>query len=745
MNNVTSNLTKLFDGDTKTVFFPGWSLILSPHEAYYPLLDGEQMNIDSLRMYDRENVFADKPLLVYAITNDWERKLLGTFTGELYLAWVGPYPSRPYTFKMDTAVSNIRGLLLRGYGGYPAELELYGTYTPPSAVTATPPAPPREPLKRMFGVDGFAWNFVEQTNTNIYVSEAKMKALKSFGAFRQYLDWQKSEPVEGRYYFSPQADGGWPLDSVYQRARDADIDVVATIQNIPNWLMATYPDSLKASDNNPVRYGKSFSDPLSYIEQAKLGFQFTARYGRNKNIDSNLVSVYSIPAYPFQKVNAKKIGLGWVRYVECGNEVDKTWRGRKGYMSGREYAANLSAFYDGHLNTMGTGVGVKNADSTMQVVMSGIAAPSTDYLQGMIDWCKEFRGCKPDGRVNLCFDVINYHYYSSDRGIYQTTNGTRGVAPEKSLADSLAQSFIRVSHLYAADAPVWISEQGYDIHQGSTLKAIAIGNRTAAETQADWILRSGLLYARKGLHRSFFYEVFDYAVDYAGKYASMGLLDKTNNTRKPAADFLFQTIRQFGEYRYQETLNNDPFVDRYAWNGQSMYTMVVPDETGRTAGYTLPLSGVDSATLYTPTVGSDSMAKQRLAVSNGQLQLTITETPVFVVPDTAPPTGESLLLQNTVAAVGASKAPFLNETILDSKDGVAIFPNPANEQLYIQNKNGGRWKVMVYDMQNKKMLEKSFAGGSATLALQKITAGMYAVYIANERGQTVFSQFVVKQ
>lgn len=749
LNNVVSNLDRLTDGDTKTVTFPGWSLMLSTWEAYYPLLNGEQMTVDSIRLYDREGVYTNTPLLLYAITGNWERKLLGTFTGEKYLAWVGPYPSRPTVFRLDTAVGDIRYLLLQVQGvGFPAELELYGTYTPP--LPASSALPPAEPLKRMLGINGFAWNWVEQTGSDIYVTASKLKAMKSFGAFRQYLDWPKSEPVEGRYYFSPQEGGGWPLDTIYKVAKEEDIEMLATIQNLPQWMVNSYPDSLRAIDNNPARWGADLSSPASYTEQAKLGFQFAARYGRNKNIDSGLVSVYTIPAWYNQKVNTKKIGLGLVKYIECGNEVDKTWRGRKAYLSGREYAANLSAFYDGHLHTLGANVGVKTADSTMQVVMSGTAFPSTDYFRGIVDWCREFRGYKPDGRINLCFDVINYHYYSGDRGFFQSTNSSRGTAPEKSLADSIARNFIEASHRYAYDTPVWISEQGYDLHQGSPLRAVSVGSRTAAETQADWILRSALLYARRGFHRSFFYQVFDLNSDCSNKYCSMGLIEKGTNARKPAADFLYQTIGQFGEYRFQETLNSDPFVDRYEYNGQSMYALSVPDEIGRTETYSLNLGTADSAIIYRPTVDSDTMTQQRVATAGGLLSLTVTETPVFVVPLAATPEGRVLAdtAAGRVVVFGQTgfSAPALHaEAVKEIRgEGLTIFPNPATTRLCIRNGGSGKWKIVLLNLQGAKLNETVSFSGEACLSLEKLAAGIYPVYVLNDQQQVLASRFIVK-
>src|SRR5438045_9090349 len=102
-----------------------------------------------------------------------------------------------------------------------------------------------------------------------------------------------------------------------------------------------------------------------------------------------------------------------IKFVELENERDKFWKGRQAYQTARENAAYLSACYDGHKGTLGHGAGIKKADPNIVVVMGGTASNSTDYLRGIIDWCKEFRGYKPDGSVDLCFDVINYHSYSN--------------------------------------------------------------------------------------------------------------------------------------------------------------------------------------------------------------------------------------------------------------------------------------------------------------------------------------------
>jgi endoglucanase len=630
-NYTKGGLSQLFDGDLNTVASTGWSKILFNYDAYYPLLPGEEMTIDSIRFYDREGIFVNTPLTLSIITDKWERKPIATFTGLDYKVWVGPYPLRPKVFKLDTPATNIRFLVLNiNNNDFPAEIELYGSYQPGTALS--PAVKTYLPLKNMFGINGFEWNILDGTRSR-FIDTAKMNAMKNFRGFRHYMDWEKLEETEGKFTFNPVARGGWNYDTMYQRCLEEGIEVLADLKTLPPWMIATYPDSLQAWDNNPVRYGKSFSEPSSYVEMGRVAFQFAARYGSNRNVDTSLVSVNSTPKWTGDYVNVKKIGLGLIKYIECDNERDKWWKGRKGYLTGREYAANLSAFYDGHKNTMGPGVGVKNADPNMQVVMSGTATTVTDYLRGMIDWCREFRGYKADGSINLCWDVINFHLYSTDNSSSQGGSSTRGSAPELANGAAVARKFVQVAHDYCNDMPVWITEVGYDINSGSVLRAIPIGNKTALQTQADWILRTALMYSREGLKKAFFYKVYDDDTTSSYNFASSGLIN-ADRTRKPAADFIFQANKLFGEYTYRETINSSPIVDRYSSYGGNMYALVVPDETGKTIPYTLHVGNTDSVVIYTPTAGSNDMSEQVVATPNGQLQITVTETPVFVVPKT---------------------------------------------------------------------------------------------------------------
>jgi hypothetical protein len=179
--------------------------------------------------------------------------------------------------------------------------------------------------------------------------------------------------------------------------------------------------------------------------------------------------------------------------------------------------------------------------------------------------------------------------------------------------------------------PVWMSETGYDVNQQSPLKAIPIGNKTALLTQADWILRSALLYVRNGISRVFFYQTYDYDSSKGGRFSSSGLLNK-DHTRKPAADYLYQVNKLLGNYAYSGTINSNPLVDTYSFNGNHAYVLVKPSEDGSSVNYTLNLSTAKNARIYYPTAGQDSMKVEDVKVIKGKLPLNVTETPMFVLP-----------------------------------------------------------------------------------------------------------------
>ncbi|MBO3273259.1 hypothetical protein [Hymenobacter defluvii] len=604
----------------------GWGKVLTTYNCYYEFKDLADVAITEVRLYDGQGTFAAQPWQLYAKASATDPQvLLATFTGEDYRQWVEVTLPEPVP---------ARYLVLRTSGGFPTEMELYGSYRAAAPAVLFPKKEIK--LAHTLGINSFVWEFVEDPERE-KVSEPKLALMQAFTQYRDYLDWERIETAPGQYAFNPTVSGGWNYDLLYRRLQQEGKLILPCLKTLPPWFLEqNYPAAQRDAENVPAAYTANLLAPASYLLQARLAFQFAARYGHNTAVNPALLDgVLTGPVYPTAPeagTRTRERGLGYISYIECDNERDKWWKGRKAYQTAREYAANLSAFYDGHKNTLGPGVGVKNADPTFQVVIGGTASAQTDYIRGIIDWCKEYRGYKADGTVDLCFDVINYHYYATDAQLSQGGTPTRGAAPELSGAAAVADAFVTIGREYNVD--VWLTEAGYDVNPGSPLRAPVIGRKTPVQVQVDWILRTALLYARHGISRLFFYQTYNLNPASSTQFASSGLLDGVTHRRKPAADYLYQAQKLLGDFTYQETISTEPLVDRYERNGQSMYALVLPSETGRTASYILPTGRHGLAKVYTPRMGQDSMAVQVVSSSTGQLNLTVGETPIFVVPAT---------------------------------------------------------------------------------------------------------------
>jgi hypothetical protein len=493
-------------------------------------------------------------------------------------------------------------------------------------------APNPSPFKDHLGINAFEWDFSDEDNS--IIPPGRKNIMRSFGGFRHYMDWEKLESEEGSYTFNPVHSGGWNYDMIYEWCKAEEIEVLADLKTCPSWLLKTYPEDQRNAENVPAPYGLNRNEPASYVKQAKVAFQFAARYGHNKDVPRALMSVNANPRWTDDPRNHVRIGLGYINYIECDNERDKTWKGPQAHQNAEEYAANMSAFYDGHMGRLGKNAGVKTADPSMTVVMGGLSDPNADYVIRMINWCRRYRGYKPDGSVNLCFDVINYHSYNND--YVSSGDPTVGKAPELSQAARIADEFVSMSKKYAPGTEVWITEAGYDLNSKSPQRAIAIGNKTALITQADWILRSSFLYARHGLKRSFYYMLDDLDLNSSGPYASSGFA--VGNKRRPVADYFFQTKKLIGGFHFLKNLNADPVVDVYGLNSRKIFVMFVPDEKNGKVEFRLNLGNAYSAKIYTLVPGEDTMSSKIVAAPKGVLSITLTETPVFVEPlGLAPP------------------------------------------------------------------------------------------------------------
>jgi len=85
-----------------------------------------------------------------------------------------------------------------------------------------------------------------------------------------------------------------------------------------------------------------------------------------------------------------------------------------------------------------------------------------------------------------------------------------------------------------------------------------------------------------------------------------------------------------GNYNYIKTISKDPLVDQYQLGIKTMYVLMIPDETGRTASYTIDLGKAKKANIYHLKIGAGVMDKSQVNTVKGKVKIDVTETPVFV-------------------------------------------------------------------------------------------------------------------
>ena len=101
-------------------------------------------------------------------------------------------------------------------------------------------------------------------------------------------------------------------------------------------------------------------------------------------------------------------------------------------------------------------------------------------------------------------------------------------------------------------------------------------------------------------------------------------------------DYLFQTSQLMGSFHYNRSLQQMPVIDEYENKGKLIYAVWVADEKGTTIPCSLSFPADDSVIVYRPVSGSDILQTETIAVVNGIVQLTATETPLFVATKPTP-------------------------------------------------------------------------------------------------------------
>lgn len=429
-------------------------------------------------------------------------------------------------------------------------------------------------------------------------------ALAALGNVREYYNWSWLTDENADHFFNRVVN----KDKYYSTLKSMGISVIPCLQMICDHFVGEGEDMSKIKNTIPVEDGADTSDPASYALHANAMYNFAARYGSNKHVDTSTLNVGD---------GDVQVGLNYLNGVESWNEQDKTWETKASYFHPYEYAAMMSADYDGHEGLL-ENAGVKNADPNFKLVMGGLAGGdrAVSYLTLMKTW---FDYNREDGKFAV--DTINYHDYITDQE-----------APEQSDFRENARTIISWMEENAPGRDVWLSEfdvvasdqeiSGVDNHQ----------NEAYAKTRAERLLRAFLVGEREGLDRMSMFMLRD---EWSGVYYNSGLTTGKGDWDKKTSWYYIScatdTLKNADLIDVSE--EDDVYVYTYKDRETSeiIYALWSPTADGSTiADYPLSIGDCEKATLVTPSERYMEGNKETLNFNDGNVRVTVSETPIFV-------------------------------------------------------------------------------------------------------------------
>lgn len=472
----------------------------------------------------------------------------------------------------------------------------------------------------------FAIPVNEAIGTNAFI-DSPIEQMKATGVIREYHNWSFVEEQEGQNKFSPSANNYWDFDEYYKQLKDAGIIASPAIQGNAPYVNGSW-------NGQPIKQGADPLDPQSYYMHASHLYQYAARYG------SSPVPLDTIKVAPGQE---KKTGLGYLSYYEDWNEPDASWQGDGSvYFSPYEFAAMVSADYDGHQSALGEAYGVKNADPNAKLVMGGLADPGSvgnvsanSYIRAMKFWSDYHR---TDGVFPA--DVLNIHHY------WDTGWAGSPQSPEEGHMKEWLEQFVQFRDRYLPGKELWLTEFGYDTSKGMDPLGYW-GSRTSTQSeqmQADWIIRGFLASLSAGIDRTTQYMIRDANDDPNNniQYSSSGFTSTRNTGEVPKISYYYM-------YAFKDALKGMVFdkavqaIDPNVWiytfkslaGSKNAYVVWSPTRNGsKVNGYKLQLDGKPSrvTSIELTDKDTDGVAKE-LSVQNGAVKVNVSETPLIVLTD----------------------------------------------------------------------------------------------------------------
>jgi hypothetical protein len=589
----TGNYMTLFDSDATSFWFAGWGNY--PSQIVIDLQTVHQ--IDKLRIYDGTGSptvkfeFADLPLTITSTV---------THVLTQYMAWS--------EITINKAARYVYVTIDNPGGDKPiAALEIYAISTGAGGgTTGTTITYPE--MSQALCTNSFHW--------------VPIDVLTPFAMVREYNYWSWYEAKQGTNSFEPSAETGANLDKHFTELKENNIIPLFCMNQSPPWLNNYAGFDV---DDRPTNTSTAKSDdPASYSFFARFMFQIAARYGRVA-IPTNRLTV--------DGSNIPKSGLNLLEYISPWNEPDKWWEGVRGNIKANEYAALLSAVWDGHEGTIKGDVGIKTADPSMKVVLGGLTDIRQDYINDMNNWFKTNRKDK-----KFCADIIDVHHYSGNYGTELFSPTAKGVAPETDSLRSKVKMFVDYVKLVLPNKEIWMSEFGYDTGTNSPQRSGAYGGYSAEEVQAMWNVRSFLEIIAGGMDRAFVFNIYDESNDQYSIFQTSGVVRSRADglTKKMAWNKFAELATKLkglvfkGDESKQVNVRNYKFANA---DGSKVYLIMwSPTENGTTVpaytygGKSYFVSEMPSIVDVSPTAGGGTGGGTGGGANNKKVLITLDDT-----------------------------------------------------------------------------------------------------------------------
>jgi hypothetical protein len=234
------------------------------------------------------------------------------------------------------------------------------------------------------------------------------------------------------------------------------------------------------NDSKDMPIGADSTDIRSWQAVYNSYYGIVAKLGHNDKA--------SLEGYTFRNCEPGA-GLGQIEEIEIGNEDDARWAGPLRFHNPLVKLLKLKKGYEG----------AKAADPNIKVISGALTGIDTSYLKAMY-----FVNLLRFGTRSVPFDVIAVNEYATNAG-GQHGATSDGISPEQFLLYEKLKALIHFRNRYYPGMPVYLTEFGYDVHDGSNYEVPDIPGQTSEQTKACWIIRSMELTAAARVSKYFQY------------------------------------------------------------------------------------------------------------------------------------------------------------------------------------------------------------------------------------------------